>query len=123
VDHQLMNSQRDILLTFRTRSGEWADQARKEAKAVIAACNERSGTATATANRLVLIVKQIRENCAKTLDGIHALLIDENLRAEPDELFEVMALSEDIVALDKEMTDLVRATSAILQTGLRKLDE
>jgi hypothetical protein len=118
-----MSAERDMLLTFRTRSGEWADQARKEAKAVIATFTERSDNVAATADRLVLIVKHIRENCAKTLDGIQALLIDENFNAEPDELFQVLALSEEIVALDKEMGDLARATSAIVQTGLRKLDK
>jgi hypothetical protein len=118
-----MSAERDMLLAFRTRSGEWADQARKEAKAVIAAFNERSDNVAATADRLVLIVKHIRENCAETLDGIHALLTDENLTAEPDELCQVLALSEDVVALDKEMADLVRATSAIIQTRLRKLDD
>jgi hypothetical protein len=118
-----MSAERDVLLTFRTRSGEWADQARKEAKAVIVAFNERSDNVAATTDRLVLIVKHIRENCAKTLDDLHAALLDEKLNAEPDELFQVLALSEEIVALDKEMADLVRTTSAIVQTGLRKLDE
>jgi len=90
---------------------------------VIAAFNERSDSVAAAADRLVLIVEHIRENCAKTLDDIHALLTDENLNGEPDELFQVLALSEDVVALDKEMADLVRATSAIIQTRLSKLDE
>ena len=90
---------------------------------MIAAFNERSDSVAAAADRLVLIVEHIRENCAKTLDDIHALLTDENLNGEPDELFQVLALSEDVVALDKEMADLVRATSAIIQTRLSKLDE
>ena len=81
-----MSAERDMLLAFRTRSGEWADQARKEAKAVIAAFNERSDNVAATTDRLVLIVKYIRENCAKTLDGIHAALLDESLDAEPDDI-------------------------------------
>ena len=118
-----MNSQRDVLLTFRTRRGEWVDQARKEAKAVIAAFNERSDDVAATANRFGLVVKQIRENCAKTLGGLHATLINENLKAEPDELCQILALSEEIVALDKEMADLALATSAIIQTKLRKLEK
>jgi hypothetical protein len=60
---------------------------------------------------------------AKTLDSINALLVDENLDVERDDLLQVLDLAEEIVALDKKMADLVRATSAILQTGLRKLDE
>ena len=118
-----MSAERDMLLTFRTRSGEWADQARKEARAVIAAFNERSDNVAATTDRLVLIVKHIRENCAKTLDGIQAALVDESLDAELDDILQVRDLAEEIVALDKEMADLARATSAIVQTRLRNLEE
>ena len=118
-----MSAERDMLLTFRTLSGEWADQARKEAKALFASFNERSDNVAVQPDHLVLIIKQIRENGAKTLDGIQAALVDESLDAEPDEILQVLDIAEEIVALDKEMADLARATSAILQTGPRKLDE
>jgi hypothetical protein len=36
-----MCSERDTLLAFQTLSGEWADLARAEAKAVIAATNTK----------------------------------------------------------------------------------
>jgi hypothetical protein len=36
----------DMLVTFRTLSGEWADQARVEAKAAIEAFNAGAGDAT-----------------------------------------------------------------------------
>ena len=60
----------DMLLTFRTLSGEWADQARAEAKAAIAAANAGAGGATEAVRRLSLIVEQIHANCARTLNGL-----------------------------------------------------
>jgi hypothetical protein len=38
---------------------------------------------------------------------------------EPDNLAQIKDLAEDIAVLDKEMDDLVRATSAVLQARLR----
>jgi hypothetical protein len=121
-----MSAERDMLLAFRTMSGEWAEQARKEAKAVIAAFNERSDNVAAAAHRFCLTVGKVRENCAKTLDCIQAAVDEvamDTLDAGPDDLLQVRDVAEEIVALDKEMGDLLRATSAIIQTTLRDLDE
>ena len=76
----------DMLVTFRTLSGEWADQARVEAKAAIEAFNAGAGDATEAARRLVLMVDQIHANCARTLDGLRAALTNNSLAAEPDDL-------------------------------------
>jgi hypothetical protein len=109
----------DMLVTFRTLSGEWADQARAEAKAAIEAFNA-GGDATEASRRLVLMVDQIHANCARTLDGLRAALTNDNLAAEPDDLAQIKDLAEDIAVLDKEMDDLVRTTSAAMQAGLRR---
>jgi hypothetical protein len=108
----------DMLLTFRTLSAEWADHARAEAKAAIATANAGGG-ATEAMRRLRLTVDQIHANCARTLDGLHAALTNHSLAAEPDNLAQIKGLAEDIVVLDKEMDDLVRATSAALRARLR----
>jgi hypothetical protein len=108
----------DMLLTFRALSGEWADQARAEAKAAIATANAGGG-ATEAMRRLRLTVDQIHANCARTLDGLHAALTNDSLGVEPDNLAQIKDLAEDIAVLDKEMDDLVRATSAVLQARLR----
>ena len=63
---------KDLLLAFRTLSVEWADQARAEAKAAIAAYNAGAGDATEAVRRLILMVEQIHANCARTLDGLNA---------------------------------------------------
>jgi hypothetical protein len=110
----------DMLVTFRRLSGEWADQARAEAKAAIAASNAGAGGATDAVRRLSLMVEQIHANCARTLDGLHAALTNDSLAAESDDLAQIKNLAEDIAVLDKEMDDLVRATSAALQAGLRR---
>jgi hypothetical protein len=110
----------DMLLTFRTLSREWADQARADAKAVIAAVNAGDGGATEAARRLSLMVEQIHANCAGTLNGLYAALTNESLAAEPGDLAQIKDLAEDIGVLDKEMDDLVRATSAALQAGSRR---
>jgi hypothetical protein len=110
----------DVLLAFRTLSVEWADRARAEAKAAIAAGNAGAGDATEGVRRLILMVEQIHANCARTLDGLNAALTNGSLAAEPDDLAQIKDLAEDIAVLDKEMDDLVRATSATLQAGLRR---
>jgi hypothetical protein len=110
----------DVLLAFRTLSGEWADQARAEAKAAIAAYNAGAGGAAEAVRRLVLMVEQIHANCARTLDGLQAALTNDSLAAEPDALAQIKDLAEDIAVLDKEMDDLVRATSATLQARWRR---
>jgi hypothetical protein len=110
----------DMLVTFRRLSGGWADQAQAEAKAAIAASNAGAGGATEAVRRLSLMVEQIHANCARTLDGLHAALTNDSLAAEPDDLAQIKDLAEDIAVLDKEMDDLVRATSAVLQAGLRR---
>ena len=111
----------DVLLTFRTLSGEWADQARAEAKAAIAAFNVGgSATPTETVSRLSLMVEQIHVDCARTLAGLEAALTNDSLAAEPDAFAQIKELAEDIAALDKEMDDLVRATSAALQARWRR---
>ena len=109
----------DVLLAFRSLSGEWADQARAEAKAAIAAYNAGAGDATEAVRRLILMVEQIHVNCARTLDGLRAAMTNDSLAAEPDDLAQIKDLAEDIAVLDKEMDDLVRATSAALQARLR----
>jgi hypothetical protein len=109
----------DVLLAFRTLSGEWADQARAEAKTAIAAFNA-GASATEAMRRLVLMVEQIHANCARTLDGLNAALTNDSLAAEPDAFAQIKDLAEDIAVLDKEMDDLVRATSATLQARLRR---
>jgi hypothetical protein len=110
----------DMLVTFRTLSGEWADQARVEAKAAIEAFNAGAGDATEAARRLVLMVDQIHANCARTLDGLRAARTNNSLAAEPDDLAQIKDLAEEIAVLDKEMDDLVRATSAAMQAGWRR---
>jgi hypothetical protein len=110
----------DVLLAIRALSGEWADQARAEAKAAIAAFNAGAGGATEAMRRLILMVEQIHANCARTLDGLNAALTNDNLAGEPDALAQIKDLAEDIAVLDKEMDDLVRVTSATLQAGLRR---
>ena len=109
----------DMLLAFRTLSGEWADQARAEAKAAIAAFNACAGDATQAVRRLVLMVEQIHANCARTLNGLQAALTNSSLVTEPDALAQIKDLAEDIAVLDKEMDDLVWA-SATLQARLRR---
>ena len=37
-----------------------------------------------------------------------------------DDLAQIKDLAEDIAVLDKEMDDLVRATSVVLQAGVRR---
>ena len=110
----------DMLLTFRTLSREWADQARAEAKAAIAAFDAGAGGATEAVRRLSVMVEQIHANCARTLDGLHAALTNDSLAAESDDLAQIKDLAEDIAVLDKEMDDLVRATSVVLQAGVRR---
>jgi hypothetical protein len=115
----------DALLAFRAVSGEWADRARAEAKAAIAAFNERTGGATTAAERLIFIVDHMRDAGNRTLDGIQALLdrlatIEELPDIESDHLIQLGELAEEIVALQREMSDLVRATSAIMQAGLKR---
>jgi hypothetical protein len=108
----------DMLVTFRRLSSEWADQARAEAKAAIAMANAGGG-ATEAMRRLRLMVEQIHANCARTIDGLHAALTNDSLGVEPDSLAQIKDLAEDIAVLDKEMGDLVRATSAVLRARLR----
>jgi hypothetical protein len=110
----------DVLLAFRILSSECADQARAEAKAAMAAYNAGAGDATEAMRRLILMVEQVHANCARTLDGLNAALTNDSLAAEPDDLAQIKDLAEDIAVLDKEMDDLVRATSAALQAGLRQ---
>jgi hypothetical protein len=38
----------------------------------------------------------------------------------PDDLAQIKDLAEEIAVLDKEMDDLVRATSAAMRAGLRR---
>ena len=109
----------DVLLAFRTLSAEWDDQARAEAKAAIA-CTTRAGDATEAVSRLSLMVEQIHVDCARTLDGLEAAMTNDSLAAEPDAFAQIKELAEDIAVLDKEMDDLVRATSATLQARLRR---
>ena len=109
----------DLLLLFRTMSGELADQARAQAKAAIAAFHAGAGDATEAAHRLVLMVDHIHANCARTRDGLHAALTSDNVSTEPDDLAQINDLVEDIAVLEKEMDDLIRATSATMQAGLR----
>ena len=56
----------DVLLAFRALSVEWADQARAEAKAVIATFDASAGGAAEAMRRLNLVVEQIHANCART---------------------------------------------------------
>jgi hypothetical protein len=65
------------------------------------------------------MVEEIHANCARTIDGLHAALTNDSLGVESDNLAQIKDLAEDIAVLDKEMDDLVRATSAALQAGLR----
>jgi hypothetical protein len=109
----------DVLVTFRTLFGEWVDQARAEAKAVIVTANAGGGAAEAM-RRLRLMVDQIHANCARTLDGLDAALTNANLAANPDDLAQIKDLAEEIAVLDKEMDDLVRATSAVMRARLRR---
>jgi hypothetical protein len=109
----------EMLLTFRTLFGEWADQARAEAKAAIATANAGGG-ATEAMRRLRLMVEEIHANCARTLDGLHAALTNDSLAAEPDGVAQIKDLAEDVAVLDKEMDDLVRATSAALRARSRR---
>jgi len=57
---------------------------------------------------------------ARTLDGLRAALTNNSLAAEPDDLAQIKDLAEEITVLDKEMDDLVRATSAAMQAGSRR---
>ena len=66
------------------------------------------------------MVEQIHVNCARTLDGLRAAMTNDSLAAEPDASAQIKDLAEDIAVLDKEMDDLVRATSATLQARLRR---
>ena len=110
----------DVLLAFRALSDEWADQARAEAKAAIAAFDAGgSATPTETMGRLVLMVEQIHVDCARTLDGLRAAMTNDNLAAEPDAFAQIKDLADDIAVLDKDMDDLVRATSATLRAMRR----
>ena len=63
------------------------------------------------------MVEQIHVDCARTLDGLRAAMTNDNLAAEPDAFAQIKDLADDNYAvLDKDMDDLVRATSATLRT-------
>ena len=85
-------------------------------------CGVQSGRSAPTEamRHLNLVVEQIHANCARTLDGLDAALTNDSLAAEPDAFAQIKELAEDIAALDKEMDDLVRATSAALQARWRR---
>ena len=110
----------DMLVTFRTLSGEWADQARAEARVALAAFEAGAGGATEAMERLILVVEEIHANCVRTLEGLQASLTNNSLVKEPDDLAQIKDLAEEIAVLDKEMDDLVRATSAVIQARLRR---
>ena len=76
----------DMLVTFRRLSGEWADRARAEARAALAAFEAGAGGATEVTERLILIVEEIHANCVRTLDGLQAALTNNSLVTEPDDL-------------------------------------
>ena len=114
-----MTGKQDVLLTFRTVSGEWADLARAEARAVRSALAERSGSAVAAAHRLSAIVEDIRAAGYRATNDLAALMDEQADGITPDEAKEINDLADDIVALNKEMSDLLRATLAAGKAALK----
>jgi hypothetical protein len=112
-----MNYENDLLLSFRAISGESADLARSEAKAVHLALSESSVGVTVAVQRLRLIVKHIETASDGMLESIEAFL-DEH-PATPDEADEILAVVDETIALNEEMSALLLTTTAAIRADMK----
>jgi hypothetical protein len=113
-----MDNEHSLLLSFRAVSGEWADLAHAEARAVRSALSEGTDGVTVDAQRLHLIVQHIRTASDGTLEAITALR--NKYGVTPDEADELRAVVDEIIALNGEMSALLLATNAILRTNMKR---
>jgi hypothetical protein len=67
-----MTDERDLLLSFREISGQWADLARAQSEAIRVALSESTVGVTFDVQRLRLIVQHIRAASDGTLEAITA---------------------------------------------------
>jgi hypothetical protein len=113
-----MNDDRDLLLSFRAKTDRWADRARAEAKAVrLALAEGPAGSAAAeiASRRLFSIVGFIQSANSRTAD---AAMKQRNVT--PDEAEQFLAVVHDIIALDREMSALLLANTAVLRAAMRR---
>jgi hypothetical protein len=116
-----MNDERDPLLSFRAKTDVWADRARAEAKAVRLALAEgtaSSAAAAAASRRLVRIVEFIRSANSRTIDALPGMIKEHGVTADEAEQFQ--ALADEIVALNKEMSALLLANTAVLRAAMKR---
>lgn len=111
-------NEHDLLLSFRAISGEWADLAHAEAKAVRLALSEGTDGDTVDDQRLRLIVEHIRTASDGTLKAISALRNTHGVT--PDEADELRAVVDEIIALNGEMSALLLTTNAILRADMKR---
>jgi hypothetical protein len=114
----MMNSEHDLLRSFRAISGQWADLARAGAEAIRLALSERTVGATVDVEPLRLIVEHIREASDGTLEAISARR--NKHRVTPDEADELQAVIDEITAMNGEMSALYLATNAILRANMKQ---
>jgi hypothetical protein len=105
-----MNGEHDLLLSFRAISGESADVARAEARAVHLALSESTLGVTVDVQRLHLIVKRIQTASDGTLEAVAAMINEHGVT--PDEADELEAVIDEIIALNGEMSALLLTISA-----------
>jgi hypothetical protein len=113
-----MNNEDDLLLSFRAKTDRWADRARAEAKAVrLALAEGPAGSAAAeiASRRLFSIVGFIQSANSRTAD---AAMKQRNVT--PDEAEQFLAVVHDIIALDREMSALLLANTAVLRAAMRR---
>jgi hypothetical protein len=114
----MMNSEPNLLRSFRAISGQWADLARAEAEAVRLALSERTVGATIDVQRLRSLSTHIRAASDGTLEAISARRNKHSVT--PDEADELQAVIDEITAMNSEMSALYLATNAILRANMKR---
>jgi hypothetical protein len=109
----------NVTCCSRSRQSErWADRARAEAKAVrlaLAEGSEGAVAAAAASRRLFRTVQFIRWANSRTAD---AAMKKRNVT--PDEAEQFQAVSDDIIALNGEMSALLLANTAVLRAAMKR---
>jgi hypothetical protein len=116
-----MSDEPDLLLAFRAKTDRWADRARAEAKAVrlaLAQGSPDSCTVAAASRRLVSIVEFIRSANSSTVVALPSVI--QKPGVTPDEAAQFLAVMDDIIALNGEMSGLLLANTAVIRAAMRR---